>query len=154
MRKTLLAAAAIAALASASAMAQTTTTDNPANGTAAGADKMHSSTTPGAMGANRGVGRTSRRKTAARSGRRRAERFPNAAQAGRPGALPGSSLAVLKLMGPGEYVLQRPGDDPQGHFGLAAHDYTHSTAPNRRFAVSPCRRFASVPPLNSHSPSS
>jgi exoribonuclease-2 len=44
------------------------------------------------------------------------------------------SLAVLKLMGPGEYVLMRPGDDPQGHFGLAAHDYTHSTAPNRRFA--------------------
>jgi len=44
------------------------------------------------------------------------------------------SLSVLKLMGPGEYVLMRPGDDPQGHFGLAAHDYTHSTAPNRRFA--------------------
>ena len=44
------------------------------------------------------------------------------------------SLAVLKLMGPGEYVLARPGDPPQGHFGLAAHDYTHSTAPNRRFA--------------------
>jgi exoribonuclease II len=41
---------------------------------------------------------------------------------------------VLKLMGPGEYVLMRPGDPPQGHFGLAAHDYTHSTAPNRRFA--------------------
>ena len=44
------------------------------------------------------------------------------------------SLSVLKLMGPGEYVLMRPGDDAQGHFGLAAHDYTHSTAPNRRFA--------------------
>jgi exoribonuclease-2 len=44
------------------------------------------------------------------------------------------SLSVLKLMGPGEYVLMRPGDPPQGHFGLAAHDYTHSTAPNRRFA--------------------
>lgn len=44
------------------------------------------------------------------------------------------SLAVLKLMGPGEYVLARPGDQDQGHFGLAAHDYTHSTAPNRRFA--------------------
>jgi len=44
------------------------------------------------------------------------------------------SLAVLKLMGPGEYVVARPGDPPQGHFGLAAHDYTHSTAPNRRFA--------------------
>jgi len=44
------------------------------------------------------------------------------------------SLSVLKLMGPGEYVLMRPGDSPQGHFGLAALDYTHSTAPNRRFA--------------------
>jgi exoribonuclease-2 len=47
---------------------------------------------------------------------------------------PDVSLTVLKLMGPGEYVLTRPGDEEQGHFGLAAHDYTHSTAPNRRFA--------------------
>ena len=37
-------------------------------------------------------------------------------------------------MGPGEYVLERPGDPDQGHFGLAVEDYTHSTAPNRRFA--------------------
>jgi VacB/RNase II family 3'-5' exoribonuclease len=44
------------------------------------------------------------------------------------------SLAVIKLMGPGEYVLERPGDPEQGHFGLAVQDYTHSTAPNRRFA--------------------
>jgi VacB/RNase II family 3'-5' exoribonuclease len=44
------------------------------------------------------------------------------------------SLTVLKLMGPGEYVAARPGAEPEGHFGLAAHDYTHSTAPNRRFA--------------------
>ena len=44
------------------------------------------------------------------------------------------SLAVLKLMGPGEYLLLRPNDPPEGHFGLAALDYTHSTAPNRRFA--------------------
>jgi len=44
------------------------------------------------------------------------------------------SLSVVKLMGPGEYVLSKPGDPDQGHFGLAAHDYTHSTAPNRRFA--------------------
>ena len=43
------------------------------------------------------------------------------------------SLAVIKLMGPGEYVLERPGDPEQGHFGLAVQDYTHSTAPNRRY---------------------
>jgi exoribonuclease R len=44
------------------------------------------------------------------------------------------SLSILKLIGPGEYVVALPGDPGQGHFGLAAHDYTHSTAPNRRFA--------------------
>jgi VacB/RNase II family 3'-5' exoribonuclease len=44
------------------------------------------------------------------------------------------SLAVIKLIGPGEYVLERPGDMAPGHFGLAVQDYTHSTAPNRRFA--------------------
>jgi len=44
------------------------------------------------------------------------------------------SLAVVKLMGPGEYVLERPGETAVGHFALAVHDYTHSTAPNRRFA--------------------
>jgi exoribonuclease R len=51
-----------------------------------------------------------------------------------PVHFPDVSLSVLKLMGSGEYAVLRPGDDPQGHFGLAAHDYTHSTAPNRRFA--------------------
>ena len=44
------------------------------------------------------------------------------------------SLSVIKLMGPGEYVLERPGDPAAGHFGLAVQDYTHATAPNRRFA--------------------
>jgi VacB/RNase II family 3'-5' exoribonuclease len=43
------------------------------------------------------------------------------------------SLAVIKLIGPGVYILERPGDSPEGHFGLAVQDYTHSTAPNRRF---------------------
>ena len=44
------------------------------------------------------------------------------------------SLSVIKLMGPGEYVLEKPGERDQGHFGLAVQNYTHSTAPNRRFA--------------------
>lgn len=43
------------------------------------------------------------------------------------------SLAVVKMLGPGEYMLQRATDPDQGHFGLAVDDYTHSTAPNRRY---------------------
>jgi VacB/RNase II family 3'-5' exoribonuclease len=43
------------------------------------------------------------------------------------------SLAVVKLIGRGEYALDLPGGEPPGHFGLAVKDYTHSTAPNRRF---------------------
>jgi VacB/RNase II family 3'-5' exoribonuclease len=43
------------------------------------------------------------------------------------------SLCVVKLLGKGEYALKRPGQDAPGHFGLAVSDYTHSTAPNRRF---------------------
>jgi VacB/RNase II family 3'-5' exoribonuclease len=47
---------------------------------------------------------------------------------------PDLSLAVVKALGPGEYAVQKPGEPGEGHFGLALQDYTHSTAPNRRFA--------------------
>ncbi len=46
---------------------------------------------------------------------------------------PDLAVAVIKLMGPGEYMVMTPDDDPTGHFGLAVRDYTHSTAPNRRY---------------------
>lgn len=50
-----------------------------------------------------------------------------------PDHFPDLSLTVVKLMGPGEYVLVKPNEPSEGHFGLAVQDYTHSTAPNRRF---------------------
>jgi exoribonuclease-2 len=50
-----------------------------------------------------------------------------------PLRFPDLSLAIVKAMGAGEYVLEKPGQEPIGHFGLAVRDYTHSTAPNRRF---------------------
>lgn len=51
-----------------------------------------------------------------------------------PLRFPDLSLSIVKLMGPGAYALDLPGKDPGGHFGLAAHDYSHATAPNRRYA--------------------
>ena len=50
-----------------------------------------------------------------------------------PDHFPDLSLTVVKLMGPGEYVLVKRNEVSPGHFGLAVQDYTHSTAPNRRF---------------------
>jgi exoribonuclease-2 len=51
-----------------------------------------------------------------------------------PEHFPDLSLSIVKLLGPGEYIVEAPGTEHEGHFGLAVHDYTHSTAPNRRFA--------------------
>ncbi len=50
-----------------------------------------------------------------------------------PQHFPDLSLAVVKLLGRGEYALETPGQGATEHFGLAVRDYTHSTAPNRRF---------------------
>lgn len=50
-----------------------------------------------------------------------------------PLRFPDLSLAVVKMLGSGEYAVEPPGTVPSGHFGLAVSGYTHSTAPNRRF---------------------
>jgi VacB/RNase II family 3'-5' exoribonuclease len=51
-----------------------------------------------------------------------------------PDHFPDLSLAIVKLMGPGVYVREKAGEQGDGHFGLAVREYSHSTAPNRRYA--------------------
>jgi exoribonuclease-2 len=54
-------------------------------------------------------------------------------RAANPDTFPDLSRTVIRLLGSGEYVVDPPGAEPPGHFGLAVRDYTHSTAPNRRY---------------------
>ncbi len=61
------------------------------------------------------------------------QRFLLGRRAADPATFPDLSLAVIKMMGSGEYAVERPGETHTGHFGLAVQDYTHSTAPNRRY---------------------
>ncbi len=61
------------------------------------------------------------------------ERFLLSAKAKTPAGFAELSLCVIKLLGAGEYVLEVPGASVAGHFGLAVRDYSHSTAPNRRY---------------------
>lgn len=61
------------------------------------------------------------------------DEFLNSCCVDSPERFPDVSLSVVKMLGSGEYALERPGVPTEGHFGLAVRDYAHSTAPNRRF---------------------
>ena len=61
------------------------------------------------------------------------EEFLVGEKAAHPIRFPDLSLAVIKLLGSGEYIAEPPDGDAPGHFGLAVKDYGHSTAPNRRY---------------------
>lgn len=69
-----------------------------------------------------------------------------------PDHFPDLSLSIIKLIGSGEYVVERPGEDTGGHFGLAVRDYAHSTAPNRRFTDIVVQRLVKAVISNQPSP--
>jgi exoribonuclease-2 len=69
-----------------------------------------------------------------------------------PDRFPDLSLSVVKLLGPGIYALDLPGKDPGGHFGLATHDYSHATAPNRRYADLVTQRLVKAALANAPAP--
>jgi exoribonuclease-2 len=70
-----------------------------------------------------------------------------------PANFPDLSLTIVKLLGPGEYVMERPNPENEtGHFGLALTEYTHSTAPNRRYPDLVVQRLARAALQNASTP--
>ena len=69
-----------------------------------------------------------------------------------PVHFPDLSLSIIKLIGSGEYVVERTGEETGGHFGLAVRDYAHSTAPNRRFTDIVVQRLVKAVISNQPSP--
>jgi exoribonuclease-2 len=61
------------------------------------------------------------------------DRFLTTRREADPAGFPDLSLAIVKMLGSGEYEVESPAGGAPGHFGLAVQDYTHSTAPNRRY---------------------
>jgi exoribonuclease-2 len=78
--------------------------------------------------------------------------FLDKRRAADPEHFPDLSLSIIKLIGSGEYVVQRQGEDAGGHFGLAVRDYSHSTAPNRRFTDIVVQRLVKAVINNKPSP--
>ncbi|MEO7760321.1 MAG: RNB domain-containing ribonuclease, partial [Casimicrobiaceae bacterium] len=80
------------------------------------------------------------------------DKFLAARRDAAPDLFPDLSLSVVKLLGSGEYAVEIPGQNVEGHFGLAVRDYAHSTAPNRRFPDLIAQRLVKAALTNQPSP--
>ena len=69
-----------------------------------------------------------------------------------PDHFPELALGVLKSLGPGIYEVEHPGAEHEGHFALAVDDYSHSTAPNRRYADLTTQRLLKASLIGSPAP--